>query len=599
MIEFFSTRFGFDYPWEKFSQIVVRDYISGAMENTTCVLHGEYLERNDRELLDETNEDVISHELFHHWFGDLVTCESWSNIPLNESFATYGEYIWNESKYGRDYADQRFAHELSNYLMMTRSKDPDVIRYYYDDKEDMFDGVSYAKGSRILHMLRKVVGDDAFFASLKEYLNTNKFSSVEIHNLRLAFEKVTGKDMNWFFNEWWLNHGHPDFDISYLYDPYNKRVTVAVKQVQDLKENPLYKMPVKIDVYVNGTVQHYEKTLYRSYDAWAFDIPAKPDLVNFDAEKMLLCTKTDDHTKAEWDFMFRHAPLYIDRYEGFSHLMKGYESSGDSIALNAIETALNDKNFNIRNMAIKNLYRVMNDSPDKTKKELMKNKLIDMAQHDVKSSVRAEAISTLEKNFDDTLLFSFYRTIATSDLSYNVDVEALKALYDKNDSLGFKLAKSMEQDSGSAIVEGIASIYADMGRDEQNSFFLKNFKKTKGINRYKTMNDYFKFLKRCDDSIIISGIKVFEDIARHGGSFWMKSSGMQFLNNISDLFDERESKAQSKLDDLKKSSKEESLISQKEKEIENYKKLKTDLKDLMDKIKKEETDPKLTKLWDK
>jgi hypothetical protein len=157
----------------------------------------------------------------------------------------------------------------------------------------------------------------------------------------------------------------------------------------------------------------------------------------------------------------------------------------------------------------------------------------------------------------------------------------------------------MEQDSGSAIVEGIASIYADMGSDEQNTFFVKNFKKTKGMNRFKTMNDYNKFLKRCNDTTVASGIKVFEDIARHGGSFWMKSSGMQFLNNISDLFDERESKAQSKLDDLKKSSKEESLISQKEKEIENYKKLKTDLKDLMDKIKKEETDPKLTKLWDK
>ena len=116
MLETFSKRLGVDYPWEKFSQIVCGDYVSGAMENTTYVLHGAYLERTDREFLDETNEDVISHELFHHWFGDLVTCESWSNIPLNESFATYGEYFWNESKYGRDYADQKFTHELSTYF---------------------------------------------------------------------------------------------------------------------------------------------------------------------------------------------------------------------------------------------------------------------------------------------------------------------------------------------------------------------------------------------------------------------------------------------------------------------------------------------------
>src|SRR5690606_2745246 len=105
MLEFFSKKLGVDYPWEKFSQAVVHDYVSGAMENTTAVIHGGQLQRTARELLDATNESTISHELFHHWFGDLVTCESWSNIPLNESFATYGEYLWSEYKYGRDEAD--------------------------------------------------------------------------------------------------------------------------------------------------------------------------------------------------------------------------------------------------------------------------------------------------------------------------------------------------------------------------------------------------------------------------------------------------------------------------------------------------------------
>jgi aminopeptidase N len=599
MLDTFSARLGVDYPWEKFSQIVVRDYISGAMENTTCVLHGEYLERNDRELLDETNEDVISHELFHHWFGDLVTCESWSNIPLNESFATYGEYIWNESKYGRDYADQRFAHELTNYLLTSRQKDPDVIRYYYDDKEDMFDGISYAKGSRILHMLRKVVGDDAFFASLKLYLNTNKFSSVEIHNLRLAFEQITGKDMNWFFNEWWLNHGHPDFDITYQYDAGNKKEIMTVKQSQDIDDNPLYKMPVKVDIYVNGSIQHHEINIEKRKEDFSFDVPGKPDLVNFDAEKMLLCTKTDDHSQAEWDFMFRHAPLYMDRYEGFNRLIKSYEQPGDSIVLHAIETALNDKNYNIRKMALENIYRVINDSPDKTKKEILKTKLIDMSQHDNKSVVRVEAINTLEKNFDDTLLYPLYKKIATFDLSYDVDVAALKSLYNKNETQGFELARSMEQDSSSAIIEGIASIYADHGTGEQNAFFLKRFKKTRGMSRYHTMGDYSKFLKRCDDTTIASGIKVFEEVARHGSPWWVKLSAVQALSNISDIYDERQGKAQSKLDDLRKISKDENLIAQKEKEIDNYKKEKDILKDIISQVKKDEKDPNLTKIWDK
>ena len=98
MIEFFSQKLDFDFPWPKYSQVVVRDYVSGAMENVSATLHGDFIQRNSRELLDQTFEDVISHELFHQWFGDLVTCESWSNIPLNESFATYGQYLWNEYK---------------------------------------------------------------------------------------------------------------------------------------------------------------------------------------------------------------------------------------------------------------------------------------------------------------------------------------------------------------------------------------------------------------------------------------------------------------------------------------------------------------------
>jgi aminopeptidase N len=102
MLEFFSNRLGVSYPWPKYAQIVARDYVSGAMENTSATLHGEFLQKTNRQLLDENNEDIISHELCHQWFGDLVTCESWSNIPLNESFATYGEYLWNEFDHGKN-----------------------------------------------------------------------------------------------------------------------------------------------------------------------------------------------------------------------------------------------------------------------------------------------------------------------------------------------------------------------------------------------------------------------------------------------------------------------------------------------------------------
>src|SRR5690606_10639756 len=108
---------------------------------------------------------IIAHELYHHWFGDLVTTESWANLPLNEAFATYGEYLWIEHKYGRDAADEHSMNGLYNYLAESRQKQVDLIRFDYEDKEDMFDSHSYAKGGRVLHMLRKYTGDEAFFTA--------------------------------------------------------------------------------------------------------------------------------------------------------------------------------------------------------------------------------------------------------------------------------------------------------------------------------------------------------------------------------------------------------------------------------------------------
>ncbi|MGB0892759.1 MAG: M1 family metallopeptidase, partial [Flavobacteriaceae bacterium] len=209
MIGFFADKLGVEYPWNKYSQIVARDYVSGAMENTTAVIHGESAYQTPGQLIDENiQENTIVHEVFHHWFGDLVTSESWSNLTLNESFANYSEYLWREHKYGKLNADMHLYKESQAY-MNGQNYDKNLVRFYYDDKEDMFDEVSYNKGGVILHMLRKYIGDEAFYTSLKKYLNENKYKSAEVHQLRLILESVTGKDLNWFFNQWFLASGHP------------------------------------------------------------------------------------------------------------------------------------------------------------------------------------------------------------------------------------------------------------------------------------------------------------------------------------------------------------------------------------------------------
>jgi aminopeptidase N len=230
MMAFYSRILGVDYPWVKYAQIVGRDYVSGAMENTTATLHQESAQQDARELIDGNNwESTIAHELFHQWFGDYVTTESWSNLTLNESFANYSETLWDEYKYGKDAGDAQNFTDMNGYIQ-SQSANKDLVRFYYSDKEAMFDAVSYNKGGRILHMLRNFVGDSAFFKALNLYLTTNKYKSAEAHNLRLAFEEITGKDLNWYFNQWYFGSGHPTITNDDIYDDAGKKVSAIVKK---------------------------------------------------------------------------------------------------------------------------------------------------------------------------------------------------------------------------------------------------------------------------------------------------------------------------------------------------------------------------------
>ena len=249
MIGFFSKILDYPYAWPKYDQIVGREYVSGAMENTTATLHQDGAYQNARQLVDgNVWEDDISHELFHHWFGDFVTTESWSNITVNESFANFSEYLWREFRHGKDAADEKIIMTCRTTLL-SGSDDKDLVRFYYKNREDVFDAVSYNKGGRILNMLRNYVGDAAFFKSLNEYLNLYKFKSAEAQQLRLAFEDVTGQDMNWFWNQWYYGSGQPSLDINYNYTNGVERVIVDQTQ----NTGKIFKLPVAIDVYSKGT----------------------------------------------------------------------------------------------------------------------------------------------------------------------------------------------------------------------------------------------------------------------------------------------------------------------------------------------------------
>lgn len=532
MLEFFSNTLGVEYVWNKYSQIIARDFVSGAMENTTATLHSEYLQRTDRELLDKDYEDYISHELFHQWFGDLVTCESWSNLPLNESFATYGEYLWEEYKYGLDAADQHSAESRAGYFAEADRKQVSLIRFQFDDKEDMFDGHSYNKGGQVLHMLRKYVGDDAFFASLKLYLETNKYTSVEIHQLRMAFEKVCGEDLNWFFNQWFLSPGHPDLIINAEYDATTKIQKVHIQQAQDFSKTAVFKIPMFIDLYANGKVDRQKITITKADETFEFAAVSKPDLVNVDAQKMLLCTKNEQKSLVEWAFQYRNAPLYLDRFEAITKLT---EQADDSLSTEIILSALNDKFWSLRLDAINSLTNIQTGH-----EKIIKDKLVLLAQKDPKSLVRSTAIEYLASHYKDADLETVYKN-GLADRSYYVLSSSLSAIGRLNPSEAIVLAKQYENDTNEDVLFAVADLYSLSGLDENNEFFVKNVSKFSGYSMIGFISQYGAFLKKVKkDETVNKGVEVLATIASDKDvTKWVAYYAKKSIKEILNMYDDR------------------------------------------------------------
>ncbi len=444
MIDFFSKTLGVDYVWPKYSQVIVRDYVSGAMENTTATLHGEFLNKTDREMLDGDQEEVIAHELFHQWFGDLVTCESWSNLTVNESFANFSQVMWAEHKYSRDEGDFMNYRDMQNYIQ-SGSENKDLARFYYADKEDMFDAVSYQKGGRILYMLRNYLGKEAFYKGLNIYLTQNRFKTGEAHQLRLALEEASGKDLNWFFNQWYFGNGHPKLDVNYSYDDAAKKATVIVKQTQ---KNKLFAMPVAIDIYENRKKVRHNVWIHHAADTFSFSYTSKPDLINFDADKMLLCEKKENKTADNYVFQYKNAPLFLDRREALEGLKN---SQGNAAARATLISALKDKFFRLRAGAIIRL-----DVKNENVKSEAASLLEEAALKDPEALVRAEAVTALDK-FKDAKYEAVFRK-ALSDQSYTVLGRALTALNNLKVKDINALAEKFEKDNKGALTTALVNI---------------------------------------------------------------------------------------------------------------------------------------------
>ena len=425
MVRFFSARLGVEFPWPSYDQVVVRDFVSGAMENTTASIFMEALNMDEREAIDSEWDYIIAHELFHQWFGNLVTLESWANLPLNEAFADYSEYLWMEHKEGRDKADMHHTVAKENYFSEAASKQVDLIRYYHDDGEDMFDHHSYAKGGRVLHMLRKYLGDEAFYASLNHYLSTHAFSSVEVHDLRLAFEKVTGKDLNWFFNQWFLASGHPVLDIHFDRSREDN-IVLTVKQQQDLSTTPLYRLPFTVSWYKGSDRQERNFVLNQAEQTFVLENGPGTDWVVFDEALELLAERQTYYGRDHFEKQLAHARYGIARYEALDSLSNNYPYDKRMEA--TLKTALEDDFSSVRQLALAKVQTNL-DSLDLSPAD--EDRILAMAEGDPENVVRSAAIELLSRIGKDKYAPLFLRLV--NDSSYYVAGAALAA-YLENES---------------------------------------------------------------------------------------------------------------------------------------------------------------------
>ena len=470
MIAYYSKITGVDFPWPKYAQITGRDYIFGAMENTSATLHEESSQQDTRQLLDGNAwEDVISHELFHQWFGDYVTTESWSNTTVNESFADYGETLWNEYKYGKEAGQATIYKDLRNYLGNPANAAANLVRFNYKNAFEVFDAVSYQKGGCILHMLRNHVGDSAFFKSLNLYLTTHKFKSGEVQHLRLAFEEVTGQDLNWFFNQWYYNNGHPKLDISYSYDASGKTAKVVIKQTQT--GNP-FRLPFAIDIYEGAAKKRYNVWMNNSTDSFSFATNTKPDLINVDADKILVCEKTDNKTPDNFIFQYQHAGNYVDRREAIAFFINHKE---EPQRIGFLQTALKDKNEILRSFILQRL-NISND----TIQRAFLSSLNDISKNDPKALVRAVAIEDL--GYFKRMEFKPVFVKAAADSSYTIAGKALEAL-DKIDSAeALNLAKQLSKHPAKGALQTVICTLFGKNGDAAGSQYVYEQFKLSGIN---------------------------------------------------------------------------------------------------------------------
>jgi aminopeptidase N len=418
MIRFFSRKIGFPYPWEKYAQVLIKDFVAGGMENTSATsLMDDITVFDARARLDHSPVSLIAHELAHQWWGDVVTCKDWRHLWLNESFASYFDPLYHEYLLGRDEFDYQMYNDQQQGIAVDKrlGRKPIVSVGSYGENV-------YPRGASVLHMLRFVLGEDLFWKAIQHYITKYQYQSVETRDFQVAIEEATGQNLFWFFDQWVYKAGYPIFDVSYRWNDSSKTLALRATQVQAMDSlTGVFRSPVDIELWTSeGQVTHRVNVLTQD-TLFTLAAPAHPDLVIFDKGNWLLKTVNYTRDGSEWLFQAERAANPVDRLRAVQRLVELQDSVSGVSTLQHLATS--DRFWGVRQEAVVALGKIR--STDGIVRNGIQHTLC-AAAGDARSSVRAAAVAQLSRFPGNEVLQTLHA--ALEDSSYNVVAASLRAL---------------------------------------------------------------------------------------------------------------------------------------------------------------------------
>ena len=449
MIDVFEERLKTPYPYARYSQIAVSEFIFGGMENTSATTQTDRTLHDERAHADFSSDPLVSHELAHQWFGDLLTCRDWSHAWLNEGFATFFECVWREADLGYD----EYIYDVFGCIARYLEEDADryrrpIVCNRFRDPIELFDRHLYEKGGAVLHMLRGELGEGRFWRSIARYVQQNAGRNVETIDLIRAIEEETGRNVRAFFDQWVFRSGHPELDVSAQWDGKRNTLTVTIDQTQKADaDNPAFVFDVDLAV---GFDEHHERVVRmhveRAHETITIPLPGEPSVIRFDPGAFLLASVTYKlGADASIRVLQRDANV-VARIRAGKELAK----DGSSAAREALAAAFEHEVF-------WGVLAEIAPAAGATKSPWARELLVHALGHPHPKVRRAVAAAL--GNFRDAATASALIPVARNDSSYFVRNAALAALGKTRDERAFSLlAAAIAERTWNGVVESGAAI---------------------------------------------------------------------------------------------------------------------------------------------